>query len=150
MLRVEYAPDEELHEKLEFEWPEESGLTLEDFEVYRMYDRPHANYVPYGPLWMAVHEPQTITRRLGREWLFVASNKLPEEVHGLHFVRATVSERTLGYTARNTKGWSVPMIGLQRNGYLFQDEDDATYFHLWRGPANENELHALLKKIGYG
>lgn len=150
MERVEFAPDEELHESLEFEWPEETGLTLDDFEVYRMYDRPQASYVTCGPLWLAVCEPHTLTRRLGREWYFVATAKPVEEIGGgLYFVRAAMCESNLSYVGR-ANGWVLPFIGLGRTGFLFQEEMDATLFHLWKGPSNTEELIHLLKKIGYG
>ncbi len=148
---AEFAPDEELREKLRFEWPEETGLTLDDFEVYQMFDRQHVgDYRPLGPLWIAVHEEDTLTRRLGREWYFCAINKPVGEADGLRFVPAALFTSHFDFLHR-CKGWHAPVVtnyGL--TGFAFQDEMDWVLFKLWKGPDSPEQLKELLKKVGYG
>lgn len=128
MERVEFAPDDELGEKLSFEWPEETGLTLDDFEVYKYWHRDY-EYRFHMPLFVAVCEPSSCTRRLIEPnfstSLFVVINKNLNDIRNVHFVRAPVDDRTL-----NVSGWHAPIITPRHRGYVFSDARDAVRFQM--------------------
>lgn len=128
MHKVEFAPDDELGEMLEFEWPEDLGLELDDFAVYKTWQRDFGQRFEC-PLWVAVSEPSTCTRKLIQHWdyywLFVVLQKRPK---GLHFVRDSgVREPVYGI-----EGWCCAVIDGAVMGYVFTDAKDAARFQMRR------------------